>query len=85
MTYTNCQSCGMPRSKDPQGGGTESDGSKSLMYCSRCYERGTFTRPDITAQQMIDLVRGKMKEMHIPGFLAYFIVKKIPKLKRWAG
>lgn len=75
----------MPRSKDPQGGGTESDGSKSLMYCSRCYERGTFTRPDITAQQMIDLVRGKMKEMHIPGFLAYFIVKKIPKLKRWAG
>ncbi len=26
---TSCQSCGMPLSKDPQGGGTEADGSLS--------------------------------------------------------
>lgn len=72
-------------SKDPQGGGTEANGSKSEMYCSHCYQLGKFTLPNITANQMIDLVKGKMKEMHVPGFLAYFMVRNIPKLKRWAG
>ncbi len=85
MTYKNCQSCGMPLSKDEQGGGTEADGSKSTMYCSHCYRTGKFTQPDITAWQMQDLVRGKLKEMRIPGFLGYFFVKGIPKLKRWSA
>lgn len=85
MTYKNCQSCGMPLAKDPQGNGTEADGTKSAMYCSHCYQQGKFTLPDFTANQMIDLVKGKMKEMHIPGFLVYFMTKNIPKLKRWAG
>jgi hypothetical protein len=75
----------MPLSKDDQGGGTEADGTRSAMYCSHCYQRGKFTLPDITANQMIDLVKGKMKEMHVPGFLTYFITRNIPKLKRWAG
>jgi len=85
MTYKNCQSCGMPLLKDPQGGGTEANGSKSSMYCSHCYQQGKFTLPNMTVDQMIGLVNGKMKEMHIPGFLAYFMTLNIPKLKRWAG
>jgi hypothetical protein len=85
MTNKYCQSCGMPLSKDEKGGGSEKDGSKSVLYCSHCYQNGSFTSPDITADQMVDLVKGKMKEMHIPGFLAYFMVRNIPKLKRWAG
>ncbi len=85
MTYKNCQSCGMPLSKDPQGGGTEANGSRSTMYCSHCYQQGKFTLPDITVDQMADRVKEKMKEMHIPGFLAYFMTKNLPKLKRWAG
>jgi hypothetical protein len=85
MTYKYCQSCGMPMVKDPQGGGTEANGSKSAMYCSYCYQQGKFTLPDFTAPQMMELVKGKMKEMHIPGFISYFMVKNIPKLKRWAG
>lgn len=32
--YKNCQSCGMPMSRDEQGGGTNADGSKSTMDCS---------------------------------------------------
>ena len=84
MTYKNCQSCGMPLSKDKNGGGTEADGSKSGMYCSNCYQRGKFTLPDITVEQMIVRVKGKMKEMHIPGVLSYFFIRKIPTLKRWA-
>ena len=85
MTYKNCHSCGMPLLKDPQGGGTEANGSKSSMYCSHCYQQGKFTLPNMTVDQMIGLVNGKMKEMHIPGFLAYFMTLNIPKLKRWAG
>lgn len=50
--YKNCQSCGMPLKKSPNGGGTNADGSKSTMYCSYCYDSGKFTQPDITATQM---------------------------------
>lgn len=65
------------------GGGTEADGAKSATYCSHCYTQGKFVLPNITLSQMQDRVRGKMKEIHMPGFLAYFFVRKIPKLKRW--
>ena len=83
MVYKNCQSCGMPLSRDPKGGGTEANGTKSLMYCSNCYQNGRFTMPDITVDQMIERVKGKMKEMHIPGFLGGFFTRKIPQLERW--
>jgi len=73
----------MPLSRDPQRGGTEFDGSKSTMYCSHCYQNGRFTLPDITMEQMKQRVKGKLQEMHFPGFLAYFFVRKIPNLKRW--
>jgi len=82
-TYKFCQSCGMPMKKDDKGGGTETDGSKSLKYCSHCYESGKFTLPDITAKGMQELVKGKMKEMGFPGFLTGFFTYGIPKLERW--
>ncbi|MCX6252229.1 MAG: zinc ribbon domain-containing protein [Bacteroidetes bacterium] len=28
--------------KDPQQGGTNSDSTKNLMYCSYCYSNGVF-------------------------------------------
>jgi hypothetical protein len=74
----------MPLSKDEKGGGTEADGRKSSQYCSHCYAGGRFTDPDLTAKQMVEKVRGKMKEMHIPGFLAKSFTKDIPTLGRWA-
>jgi len=85
MTYKNCQSCGMPLSKDPEGGGTEADGSKSAMYCSHCYTSGTFTMPDLAAVEMQERVRHKLKEIGIPGLLGWYFVRGVPKLKRWAG
>jgi len=78
-----CQSCGMPLSKDPQGGGTNADGSKSAVYCSYCYQNGAFIAPDITALQMQEFVVEKLKEMHYPGFIAKFFAKNIPNLERW--
>jgi len=53
----------MPLKKDPKGGGTNTDGSKSTMYCSHCYINGKFTQPDIAAEQMQDLVKTKLKSM----------------------
>ncbi len=83
--YKNCQSCGMPLKKDEKGGGTNADGTKSNMYCSRCYENGSFTQPNISVTEMQELVKGKMKEMGFPGFLANIFTKGIPKLKRWSS
>jgi hypothetical protein len=78
-----CQSCGMPLKKDEKGGGTNADGSTSLKFCSLCYQDGKFTRPDFTAKQMQALVKMKMKEMGIPGFLTPFFTIGIPRLERW--
>jgi len=82
-TYKTCQSCAMPLNKDPKGGGTNSDGSKNNMYCSYCYENGKFVNSDWTVNQMQDFVKGKMKEMGFPGFIAGLFTKGIPKLERW--
>ena len=73
----------MPLKRDEKGGGTEADGSRSVKYCSHCYADGKFVRPDITAVQMQDLVRGKLVEFGFPGFLTGFFTKGIPKLERW--
>jgi hypothetical protein len=82
-TYKNCQSCSMPLKRDPQGGGSNADGSKSTMYCSYCYGNGKFLQPNITVGEMQAFVKGKLKEMGFPGFLAGFFVKGIPHLERW--
>jgi len=82
MGYKNCQSCGMPLRRDEKGGGTNADGSKSAMYCSHCFEGGRFSLPDMTAGQMQERVRGKLKEMGFPGFMAGLFTRNIPKLER---
>ncbi len=73
----------MPLKKDEKGGGTNADGSISKMYCSKCYENGKFTAPNMTVDEMKVLVKGKLKEFGFPGFLAGFFTKGIPKLERW--
>lgn len=84
-TYPKCQSCGMPLKRDPNGGGTNADGSISHMFCSHCYQNGKFTMPDLTVEQMQDRVKEKLKEVGFPGFLAGFFTKGIPKLVRWTN
>ena len=82
-TYKNCQSCGMPLRRDEKGGGTNTDGSKSGMYCSHCYEAGKFTLPNITAPEMQARVKGKLVEFGFPAFAAGLFTRKIPNLRRW--
>lgn len=78
-----CQSCGMPLSRDAQGGGTEADGSRSAEYCSHCYQGGAFTQPDMTAAQMVERVRAKLTGMYLPPNAVERAVREIPGLKRW--
>ena len=78
-----CQSCGMPLNKDPRAGGTNSDGSTNGMYCSYCFEGGEFIQPDMTLDEMKVLVKGKIKEMGIPGFLTGVFTMGMGKLERW--
>ena len=82
-SYKSGQSCGMPLRRDEKGGGTNADGSKSVMYCSHCYEGGKFTLPDITAEEMKQRVKGKLKEIGVPSVAGWFFTRGIPKLERW--
>lgn len=83
-TYKHCQSCGMPFSKDELGGGTNADGSRSTMFCSRCYRNGEFQNPDINSpEKMQAFVKEKMMSMGFPGFVAGFFTRRIPNLERW--
>lgn len=78
-----CQSCAMPLSRDPKGGGTEADGSISLEYCSLCYGDGAFyyTGTDVQAYQA--MVVDKMTEHGWWRPLAWLFTREIPKLRRW--
>ncbi len=81
--YRNCQSCGMPLTRDEKGGGSNADGSLSTTYCSHCYQNGGFILPDITVQQMQTRVREKLIAFGFPAFLTGFFTRGIPKLARW--
>jgi hypothetical protein len=79
----NCQSCGMPFSKDTEGGGSEKNGTKSVLYCSHCYQNGAFTLPNLTVNEMKERVKGKLIEFGIPKVFTRFFTRNIHKLDRW--
>lgn len=80
-----CQSCGFPMKNDKKGGGTETDGSISLKYCSMCYENGNFTYPPEidTAAKMQRFCIQEMKKSGYSGIFAWLATRPIPKLEKW--
>lgn len=79
-----CQSCAMPLKKDPHKGGTNSDGSRSVEYCSYCYANGRFTQPDFRVQDMQAFCISKMQDCGIPKPLGWLFTRGLPKLRRWS-
>lgn len=77
-----CQSCGMPLSNDPQGGGTNADGSKTKKYCSYCYENGDF-KFNGTVTEFQEHCRMKMKEGGHSRFTAWLFSRGLKRLERW--
>lgn len=73
----------MPMKRDELGGGTNTDGSKSIMYCSHCYADGDFKQPEMTVHEMQALVKDKLRGIGFPGFVAGMFTRGIPKLARW--
>jgi len=82
-TDTVCQSCGMPLARDPKGGGTNADGSRSTDFCSYCWDAGKFTAPKVTLPQMQERVRGLLSQMGMPTLQVDAMTAGIPKLARW--
>ena len=78
-----CQSCGMPLSKDPQGGGTEADGSLSDTYCSICYDAGSFRHPDATVLEFQQQCVEALMRSGTPKLMAWLFTRGIPRLARW--
>ncbi|WP_414045026.1 zinc ribbon domain-containing protein [Macrococcus equi] len=83
-----CQSCGMPLNLHGEDvPGTEKDGSKSLKFCSYCYQNGQFIDPDITKEEMLD--RGKKAISEGKGnpimkfMMKTFYPMQLNKLERW--
>ena len=80
-----CQSCGMPMNKDPQGGGTNADGSKNSKYCGYCYQNGTFAGGETTVEEFQEFCRGKMIENGTPKLFAWMFTRGMKRLERWNG
>ena len=80
-----CESCGMPMGETDEMYGTESNGSKSVDYCSFCYENGAFTNPNLTLEEQIESVAALMvKDFGFSPEDAMEQCKEgIPTLKRW--
>ena len=85
MTTTRgkCQSCGMPLTADPKGGGTNADGTWNGTYCSFCYENGKFVDPSITLDGMREVVVQKLHEKGYPKFLGRLFASRLGRLERW--
>jgi hypothetical protein len=77
-----CQSCTMPLDTDSVKG-TEKDGSKSNEYCMYCYESGALKNPEMTMDQMKDIIKTQMKNMNLPENLVAMSLNMLPTLKRW--
>lgn len=79
-----CQSCGMTIDR-PDCFGTNADETQNDDYCCHCFYNGEFSDPNITLEEMIDLVTSimadkvKMPEKHARQISRSFI----PTLKRW--
>jgi hypothetical protein len=81
--YKNCQSCGMPLKKDPSGGGTNADGSKSKKYCSYCYQNGAFVGGDLTVKEFQAFCKNEMIKNGYSKFTAWLFTRGLNRLERW--
>ncbi len=78
-----CQSCAMPLSRDPKGGGREKDGTRSEKYCSLCYDNGTFYYTGTDVKDYQTMVVNNMVKQGWWRLVAWFFTRKIPSLERW--
>jgi hypothetical protein len=76
MNNKNCESCGMPFSKDT--GIKENE-----KYCSNCFKNGEFCYKGTDVKEFQKLCIEGMRKKRIPGPLAWLFSRTIPRLPRW--
>ncbi|MEP7197672.1 MAG: zinc ribbon domain-containing protein [Saprospiraceae bacterium] len=81
--YKNCQSCGMPLKRDEKGGGSNSDGTISTMYCSYCYEKGEFIYKGNSVAEFQEYSKQKMMEGGHSRFFSWLFTRGMSRLSRW--
>jgi hypothetical protein len=82
MNKQFCQSCAMPLANSSMSG-TNADGSPSQEYCRYCFEKGSFTEPMITLEQMTKKVDAALTQMKVPADIKEKTKTLLPLLKRW--
>ena len=65
----------------PEDFGTESDGSHSSEFCRYCYEGGSYRAPDMTIDQMVDILVKDMYQSDADGDVT--AKTRLVGLKRW--
>jgi len=81
--HTFCQSCGMPLTQDPKGGGTNAHGTRSHTYCSYCFREGKFLNPDMTLDEMKEVVVTALHKKGMPTFAARLVAGNLHRMERW--
>ncbi len=78
-----CQSCGLPFNKEHSHFiATESDGSRSI-YCTNCYKDGKFIEPDLTMEEMTEMLVPVLGRSIGEEEARKDITTVLPTLKRW--
>ena len=78
-----CQSCAMPMKKDPEGGGSNKDSTRSGEYCSLCYGDGNFYYRGTDATEYQQFVVEQLQKNGWWKPIAWLATREIPHLKRW--
>lgn len=79
---TICQSCGIPLKKDPNHGGTNTDGTTNNEYCGYCYKDGKFTFEG-NVSDFQEFCKGKMIEDGHSKMMAWLFSRGMKRLNRW--
>lgn len=77
-----CQSCGMPLNGEKLKA-TESNGIKSKDYCKYCYKNNGFINPEMSLDEMKNVVKMYMEKRKFPSYMIEKAVNVLPVLKRW--
>lgn len=85
MSQNVCQSCGMPLEHEEQYG-NDKQNNKVQDYCKYCYEKGEFTNPNSSLEEMIEIcvpfmVQDGMEEQAARTMMTNYL----PNLKRWSS
>ncbi|MGO4816881.1 zinc ribbon domain-containing protein [Flavobacterium sp. W22_SRS_FP1] len=77
-----CQSCGIPLDTEALKS-TEKNGLKNEEYCKFCYDKGEFTSPNLSLDELKETIEIQMKKLKLPDDAIQDALNILPNLNRW--